>query len=46
LDDKGDLLERLGKYNEAMKMYDKAIEINPPDPLIRYKKGDLSKQIK
>ena len=36
---KGSELMNLGKYNEAIKAYDKAIEINPQDSDAWYNKG-------
>ena len=37
--DKGKSLDELGRYDEAIKCYDKAIELEPDDFVAHHKKG-------
>ena len=41
LDNKGNALNNLNKYDEAIKAYDKAIEINPQNSMAWYNKGNV-----
>jgi hypothetical protein len=43
LNNKGIALVKLSKSDEAIKEFDKAIEINPHDSIAWYNKGTLSK---
>jgi tetratricopeptide (TPR) repeat protein len=43
LDGKGTALEKLGKSDEAIQAFNKAIEVNPQDSYAWKQKGSLSK---